>query len=41
MVLERVDEELPGSWYIQVRLRENNTFQLEYRDGVLGCTTRH
>ncbi|MBD0675673.1 hypothetical protein [Streptomyces sp. CBMA156] len=34
MVLERVDEEQPGSWYIQVRLRENNTFQLEYRDGV-------
>ncbi|WP_191898883.1 hypothetical protein [Kitasatospora aureofaciens] len=34
MVLERVDERQPGSWYIQVRLRENNTFQLEYRDGV-------
>ncbi|MFH9355611.1 hypothetical protein [Kitasatospora sp. NPDC017646] len=34
MVLERVDEEQPGSWYIQVLLRENNTFQLEYRDGV-------
>ncbi|WP_409240596.1 hypothetical protein [Streptomyces sp. PA5.6] len=36
MVLERVDEERerPGSWYIQVLLRENNTFQLEYRDGV-------
>ncbi|MFJ4649243.1 hypothetical protein ACIP6Q_37865 [Streptomyces bobili] len=26
--LERVDEEQPGSWYIQVRLRENNTYQL-------------
>ncbi|USQ85968.1 hypothetical protein NFX46_20935 [Streptomyces phaeoluteigriseus] len=34
LVLERVDEERPGSWYIQVRLRENNTYQLEYRDGV-------
>ncbi|WP_191134252.1 hypothetical protein [Streptomyces sp. col6] len=34
MVLERVDEERPGSWYIQVLLRENNTYQLEYRDGV-------
>nr|WTB35188.1 hypothetical protein OG781_42160 [Streptomyces sp. NBC_00830] len=34
MVLERVDEEQPGSWYIQVLLRDNNTFQLEYRDGV-------
>jgi hypothetical protein len=33
LVLERVDEE-PGDWYIQVWLRENNTFQLEYRDGV-------
>ncbi|WP_411073807.1 hypothetical protein [Streptomyces sp. cmx-4-7] len=34
LVLERVAEERPGSWYIQVLLRENNTFQLEYRDGV-------
>ncbi|MFI5648351.1 hypothetical protein [Kitasatospora sp. NPDC051705] len=34
LVLERVDEDQPGRWYIQVRLRENNTFQLEYRDGV-------
>ncbi|MFF8556610.1 hypothetical protein ACF058_27745 [Streptomyces sp. NPDC015501] len=34
MVLERADEGLPGSWYIQVLLRENNTYQLEYRDGV-------
>ncbi|MER7760753.1 hypothetical protein [Streptomyces sp. NPDC097619] len=34
MVLERVDEGRPGSWYIQVLLRENNTYQLEYRDGV-------
>lgn len=33
LVLERVEQE-PGDWYIQVWLRENNTFQLEYRDGV-------
>ncbi|MFD8206794.1 hypothetical protein ACFV2S_10365 [Streptomyces sp. NPDC059695] len=36
LVLERVDEEKPGAWYIQVLLRENNTYQLEYRDGVAG-----
>jgi hypothetical protein len=34
MVVERVDEDRPGDWYIQVLLRENNTYQLEYRDGV-------
>ncbi|MGW2183643.1 hypothetical protein ACWCXX_37620 [Streptomyces sp. NPDC001732] len=34
MIVERVDEEQPGSWYIQVLLRENNSYQLEYRDGV-------
>ncbi|MFB7275497.1 hypothetical protein ACFCZV_00140 [Streptomyces hydrogenans] len=34
LVLERLDTGRPGSWYIQVLLRENNTFQLEYRDGV-------
>ncbi|MFJ6251666.1 MULTISPECIES: hypothetical protein [unclassified Streptomyces] len=34
LTVERVDEELPGSWYIQVLLRENNAYQLEYRDGV-------
>ncbi|MEU5158430.1 hypothetical protein AB0G74_02275 [Streptomyces sp. NPDC020875] len=34
MILDRTDEERPGSWYIQVLLRENNTYQLEYRDGV-------
>ncbi|MEW2403423.1 hypothetical protein [Streptomyces sp. NPDC046862] len=34
MVLERQDEDLAGDWYIQVLLRENNTYQLEYRDGV-------
>ncbi|MFJ7209829.1 hypothetical protein ACIQWR_40685 [Streptomyces sp. NPDC098789] len=34
MVVERVDEERPGSWYIQVLLRENNTYQPEHRDGM-------
>ncbi|MEU9130787.1 hypothetical protein AB0D08_22285 [Kitasatospora sp. NPDC048540] len=36
LVLERMNEEEPGNWYIQVLLRENNTFQLEFRDGVPG-----
>ncbi|MFJ8627875.1 hypothetical protein ACIRD3_34260 [Kitasatospora sp. NPDC093550] len=34
LILERVEEERPGDRYIQVRLRENNVFQLEYRDAV-------
>ncbi|WP_423832560.1 hypothetical protein [Streptomyces manipurensis] len=34
LVLERVDEERPGSWHVQVLLREDNTFRLEHRDGV-------
>ncbi|MEV6957447.1 hypothetical protein [Streptomyces sp. NPDC051183] len=34
MVVERADGERPGDWYIQVLLRENNTYQLEYRNGV-------
>ncbi|MCT9080390.1 hypothetical protein [Streptomyces fulvoviolaceus] len=34
MVVERQDEGLAGDWYIQVLLRDNNTYQLEYRDGV-------
>lgn len=33
IVLERVEEE-PGDWYIQVWMRQGNTFQLEYRDGI-------
>ncbi|MFJ8134157.1 hypothetical protein [Streptomyces hydrogenans] len=28
LIVERVDEELSGSWYIQVLLRENNAYQL-------------
>ncbi|WP_234335829.1 hypothetical protein [Streptomyces sp. NRRL S-1022] len=34
LILERQDEEQEGDWYIQVWFRENNTYQLEYRDGV-------
>ncbi|MFD5919603.1 hypothetical protein ACFVYP_22350 [Kitasatospora sp. NPDC058201] len=34
MVVERVDGERSGDWYIQVLLCENNTYQLEYRNGV-------
>ncbi|MEU6392540.1 hypothetical protein [Streptomyces sp. NPDC046939] len=34
MVIERQDEDLTGDWYIQVLLRENNTYLLEYRDGI-------
>ncbi|MBM9504567.1 hypothetical protein [Actinacidiphila acididurans] len=34
LILERDDEDLEGNWYIQVRLRDNNTYQLEYRDGT-------
>lgn len=33
LIVERVDDR-PGDWYVQVLLREDNTFQLEYRDGV-------
>lgn len=34
IVLERQDEDLQGDWYIQVLMCHNNTYQLEYRDGV-------
>ncbi|WP_244374510.1 hypothetical protein [Streptomyces griseorubiginosus] len=34
LILERQDESQEGSWYIQVLFSENNTYQLEYRDGV-------
>ncbi|MER5530235.1 hypothetical protein ABT075_37575 [Streptomyces sp. NPDC002677] len=33
-ILERQDEDREGDWYIQVLFRDNNTYQLEYRDGV-------
>ncbi|MDX5562830.1 hypothetical protein PYK79_03820 [Streptomyces sp. ID05-04B] len=34
LVLERVDEGMEGSWYVQVLLRDDNTYQLEFRDGM-------
>ncbi|WP_236053270.1 hypothetical protein [Streptomyces musisoli] len=34
LILERRDEEREGDWYIQVWFRDDNTYQLEYRDGV-------
>lgn len=34
LVLERAEEDLEGSWYVQVLLRDDNTYQLEFRDGV-------
>ncbi|MER6128441.1 hypothetical protein ABT173_38935 [Streptomyces sp. NPDC001795] len=34
LILERQDEEREGDRYIQVWFRDNNTYQLEYRDGV-------
>lgn len=34
LILERVEEDMEGSWYVQVLLRDNNTYQLEFRDGV-------
>ncbi|MER6077062.1 hypothetical protein [Streptomyces sp. NPDC001833] len=34
LILERQDEDREGDWYIQVLYRDNNTYQLEYRDGV-------
>ncbi|MFF1922394.1 hypothetical protein ACFVW8_17715 [Streptomyces sp. NPDC058221] len=34
LILENVGEENEDSWYIQVLLRDDNTYQLEFRDGV-------
>lgn len=34
LVLERAEDGLAGDWYIQVLLRNDNTYQLEFRDGV-------
>ncbi|WP_150134420.1 hypothetical protein [Streptomyces hyaluromycini] len=34
MILERQDEERDGDWYVQVLFRDDDTYQLEYRDGV-------
>ncbi|MGP3989737.1 hypothetical protein [Streptomyces sp. 3N207] len=33
VVAERTDDQAPGDWYVQVLMRPDNTFQLEYRDG--------
>jgi len=38
LLLERVEEE-PGDWYVQVWMRDDNTFQLEHRDGIRPSTT--
>ncbi|MGW3124817.1 hypothetical protein [Streptomyces sp. NPDC001076] len=34
MILERQGEERDGDWYVQVLFRDDDTYQLEYRDGV-------
>ncbi|WP_245194785.1 hypothetical protein [Kitasatospora phosalacinea] len=35
LIVERFGADEPaGDWYVQVRLRENGVYQLEYRDGV-------
>jgi hypothetical protein len=34
LILDRLEEDLEGSWYVQVLLRDDATYQLEYRDGV-------
>ncbi|MFF7535309.1 hypothetical protein ACFZB2_40600 [Streptomyces bobili] len=34
VIVERVVAEDSGDWYVQVLMREDNTFQLEYRDGA-------
>ncbi|MFG2596868.1 hypothetical protein [Streptomyces sp. NPDC048462] len=34
LVLERAEEDIEGNWYIQVLLRDDNTYQLEFRDGA-------
>ncbi|MET7717245.1 hypothetical protein [Streptomyces sp. NPDC005407] len=34
MIVERVDDEADGDWYVRVWLRDDNTYQLEFRDGT-------
>ncbi|MGW6207060.1 hypothetical protein ACWF9B_25905 [Streptomyces sp. NPDC055089] len=34
VIVERVDAEVAGDWYVQVWLRDDNTYQLEFRDGT-------
>ncbi|MGW6414137.1 hypothetical protein [Streptomyces sp. NPDC055055] len=33
VIVERVDDETAGDWYVQVWLRNDNTYQLEFREG--------
>ncbi|AWL36544.1 hypothetical protein B9S66_30805 (plasmid) [Streptomyces sp. SM17] len=34
VIVERVGDQESGDWYVQVLMHEDNTLQLEYRDGV-------
>ncbi|WP_420077956.1 hypothetical protein ACN6AT_00410 [Streptomyces sp. JL4002] len=34
VIVERLDDEADGDWYVQVWLRDDNTYQLEFRDGT-------
>ncbi|MFJ3518731.1 hypothetical protein [Streptomyces sp. NPDC090131] len=34
VIVERVDDGADGDWYVQVWLRDDNTYQLEFRDGT-------
>ncbi|MDP5309974.1 hypothetical protein P8A21_03165 [Streptomyces poriferorum] len=34
VIVERVDAEADSDWYVQVWLRDDNTYQLEFRDGT-------
>ncbi|MFF3158957.1 hypothetical protein [Streptomyces sp. NPDC057910] len=34
VIVERVDDGVAGDWYVQVWLRDDNTYQLEFRDGT-------
>jgi hypothetical protein len=35
VIVEQVDDEAAGDWYVQVWLRDDNTYQLEFRDGTV------
>ncbi|MET8292023.1 hypothetical protein ABZV80_43940 [Streptomyces sp. NPDC005132] len=34
VIIERIDDEADGDWYVQVWLRDDNSYQLEFRDGA-------
>ncbi|MFD7554621.1 MULTISPECIES: hypothetical protein [unclassified Streptomyces] len=34
VIVERFDDEADDDWYVQVWLRDDNTYQLEFRDGT-------